>query len=156
MAMEGERRAEAQRRLGFAQRKSGDLDAAIKSLGDSITTSPTAIAHSDRGTAYLLKGDYADAIVEFDASIKLDAKNGEAWNNRAWAYYKAGDNRKALDDANQAVKLSATQAFVWDTRGHIHEAMGARTSAELDFQKAVSIDPQLASAQSALRRLTGR
>ena len=156
MAMEGERRAEAQRRLGFAQRKNGELDAALKSLADSITTFPTAIAHSDRGTAYLLKGDYPNALIDFDAAIRLDAKNGEAWNNRAWAYYKLGDNRKALDDANQAVKLSADQAFGWDTRGHVHEAMGARKSAELDFQKAVSIDPQLSSAQSALRRLTGR
>lgn len=156
MAMEGAARAEAQRRLGFAQRKSGDLDAALKSLSDSIATVPTAIAHSDRGTAYLLKGDYPNALADYDVSIKLDAKNGEAWNNRAWTHYKAGDNRKALDDANQAVKLSANEAFVWDTRGHIHEAMGARKSAELDFQKALSIDPKLTSAQSALRRLTGR
>lgn len=156
MGMEGASRAEAQRRLGYAQRKSGDLDAALRSLSDSVETAPTAIAYSDRGTAYLLKGDYAKALSDYDEAIRLDSRNGEAWNNRAWTYYKSGDNRKALDDANQAVKLSAGQAFVWDTRGHIHEAMGSRKSAELDFQKALSIDPELSSAQSALKRITGR
>lgn len=156
MGMEGSSRAEAQRRLGYAQRKSGDLDAALRSLSDSVETAPTAIAYSDRGTAYLLKGDYTKALSDYDEAIRLDSRNGEAWNNRAWTYYKSGDNRKALDDANQAVKLSAGQAFVWDTRGHIHEAMGARKSAELDFQKALSIDPELSSAQSALKRITGR
>lgn len=156
MGMEGASRAEAQRRLGFAQRKSGDLDAALRSLSDSVETTPTAIAYSDRGTAYLLKGEYAKALADYDDAIRLDSRNGEAWNNRAWTHYKSGDNRKALDDANQAVKLSGGQAFVWDTRGHIHEAMGARKSAELDFQKALSIDPELSSAQSALKRITGR
>lgn len=156
MAMEGASRAEAQRRLGFAQRKSGDLNAALKSLSDSVETAPTAIAYSDRGTAYLLKGEYVSALADYDAAIKLDGRNGEAWNNRAWTHYKAGDNRKALEDANQAVRLSGNKAFVWDTRGHIHEALGSRKSAELDFEKALSIDPELASSQSALRRLTGK
>nr|HPG89980.1 tetratricopeptide repeat protein [Hyphomicrobium sp.] len=156
MAMEGESRAEAQRRLGYAQRKSGDIDGAIKSLTASIETSPTTLAHNDRGTAYVLKGDYAGALSDYDAAIKLDGKNGEAWNNRAWTYYKLGQARNALDDANMAVKLIGNEAYVWDTRGHIHEALGSRKSAESDFLKAVSIDPELKTSQVALKRLTGR
>lgn len=155
-AIDAEGRSEAQRRLGLAQRKNGDLDLAIASLGDSIQSHATATAYADRATAYLLKGDFATAIADYDEAIKRDANNGESWNNRAWTHYKMGAHKKALADANQAVKLIGDKAYVWDTRGHINEALGERAAAEADFLKALTIDPGLASSKSGVKRLTGR
>ncbi|MEQ1651880.1 MAG: hypothetical protein ABL897_05275, partial [Hyphomicrobium sp.] len=137
-------------------RKDGDLDGALTALTGSVQTLASSAAYNDRGTAHLIKGDLVSATADYDEAIKLDAKNGEALNNRAWAHYKSGAHAKALEDANKAVTLINDKAYAWDTRGHIHEALGARKAAEGDFLKALSLDPELASSQSALKRLTGR
>ena len=154
--LSGDGLATAQSRLGYALRKSGDLDGAIASLSQSIATSATAMAYNDRGIAYLLKGQFESALADYDDAIKLDGKNGEALNNRAWTYYKTSQNQKALTDADKAVGLIGDKAYVWDTRGHIHEALGNRKAAEADFVKALSLDAELSSSRIALKRLTGR
>ncbi len=155
-SLSGEGLATAQSRLGYALRKSGDLDGAIASLSQSITTSPTASAYNDRGIAHLLKGQFETALADYNEAIKLDSKNGDALNNRAWTYYKTSQNQKALADADKAVSLIGDKAYVWDTRGHIHEALGDRKAAEADFVKALSLDAELSSSREALKRLTGR
>ncbi len=155
-SLSGESLATAQSRLGFALRKSGDLDGAIAALSQSITSSATAVAYNDRGIAYLLKGQFENALADYNEAIKIDGKNGEALNNRAWTYYKTSQNQKALIDADKAVSLIGDKAYVWDTRGHINEALGDRKAAEADFVKALSLDTQLSSSRAALKRLTGR
>ncbi len=154
--LSGDALATAQSRLGYALRKSGDVDGAIASLSDAISTSATATAYNDRGIAYLLKGQFESALADYDAAIKIDNKNGEALNNRAWTYYKISQNEKALSDADKAVSLIGDKAYVWDTRGHIHEALGDRKAAEADFVKALSLDAELSTSRLALKRLTGR
>jgi class 3 adenylate cyclase/Flp pilus assembly protein TadD len=155
-SLSGEGLATAQSRLGYALRKTGDLDGAIASLSQSITTSPKASAYNDRGIAHLLKGEFEPALADYSEAIKLDGKNGDALNNRAWTYYKTSQNQKALADADKAVSLIGDKAYVWDTRGHIHEALGDRKAAEADFVKALSLDGELSSSRDALKRLTGR
>jgi Flp pilus assembly protein TadD len=155
-ALSGADLARAEWRLGYTIRKSGDLDGAITSLSDSVKTLATAEAHNDRGIAYLLKGDFDNALADYNEAIKLDDKNGEAWNNRAWTYYKTGQNQKARADADKAVSLIGDKAaYVWDTRGHINEALGDRKAAEADFVKAISLDPKLTASRDGLKRLTG-
>lgn len=155
-AITGDDLALAQRRFGYALRKKGKLDDAITALNASIATAATSAAHNDRGIAYLLKGQFAEALTDFDEAVRRDAKNGDAWNNRAWTYFKTSRNKEALADADKAVNLVGSKAYVWDTRGHIHEAVGDRRSAEADFVKALSLEPDLASSRAALKRITGR
>ena len=155
-SLSGEGLATAQSRLGFALRKSGDLDGAIASLSESIATAATTSAYNDRGISYLLKGQFDSALADYNEAIKLDGKNGDALNNRAWTYYKTSQNQKALADADKAVSLIGDKAYAWDTRGHIHEALGDRKAAEADFVKALSLDAELSSSRDALKRLTGR
>ena len=146
----------AQRRLGYALRKKGDLAGALTALNASVATSPTSAGHNDRGIAYLLKGQFPEALTDFNDAVRLDAKNGDAWNNRAWTYFKTSRPKEALADADKAVSLIGSKGYVWDTRGHIQEALGERKAAEADFVKALSLEPELASSRAALKRLTGR
>ncbi|NOT71712.1 MAG: tetratricopeptide repeat protein [Hyphomicrobium sp.] len=155
-AMTGEDLALAQRRFGYALRKKGLLDDAITALNASIATAASSAAHNDRGVAYLLKGQFAQALTDFDEAVRRDGKNGDAWNNRAWTYFKTSRNAEALADADKAVALISGKAYVWDTRGHIHEAAGDRKAAEADFVQALSLEPGLATSRAALKRLTGR
>lgn len=155
-AITGSDLALAQRRLGYALRKKGDLDGALTALNASIATEPSSAAYNDRGITYLLKAQYPDALANFDDAIRLDAKSGDALNNRAWTYFKTSRIKEALSDADKAVTLIGSKAYVWDTRGHIQEALGERKAAEADFIKALSLDPELVSSRTALKRVTGR
>jgi class 3 adenylate cyclase/Flp pilus assembly protein TadD len=155
-AVQGEDLALAQRKLGYAQRKSGENDAAIGSFSDSIKTFATADAFNNRGVTYFLKGQFKEAIADYDEAIRLDANFGDALNNRAWTHYKSGRTKDALADADKAISVSGDKAFVWDTRGHIYEALGNLKSATTDFEKALSLDPNLQSSKTGLKRVTGR
>jgi class 3 adenylate cyclase/tetratricopeptide (TPR) repeat protein len=155
-AAQGEDLALAQRRLGYAQRKNGENDAAIGSFSDSIKTFATADAFNNRGVTYFLKGQFKEAIADYDEAIRLDANFGDALNNRAWTNYKAGHTKDALADVDKAISASGDKAFVWDTRGHIYEALGNLKSATADFEKALSLDPDLQSSKAGLKRVAGR
>jgi class 3 adenylate cyclase/Flp pilus assembly protein TadD len=155
-AVQGEDLALAQRKLGYAQRKNGETDAAIGSFSDSIKTFATADAFNNRGVTYFLKGQFKEAIADYDEAIRLDANFGDALNNRAWTYYKSGRTKDALADADKAVSVNGDKAFVWDTRGHIYEALGNLKSATTDFEKALSLDPELQSSKAGLKRAAGR
>ncbi len=148
--------ARAQRNLGYAQRKNGDMSAALNSFNNSIATLATADAYNNRGITYFLNGKLSDAIADYNEAIRLDANLADAWNNRAWTYYKSGRLKDALADADKAVSLDGGKAYVWDTRAHIHEALGDLKSATADFEKSLSIDPGLASSKSGLKRVSGR
>lgn len=155
-ASQGEDLALAQRRLGYAQRKNGENDASIGSFSDSIKTFATADAFNNRGVTYFLKGQFKEAIADYDEAIRLDANFGDALNNRAWTYYKSGRTKDAVADADKAVSVSGDKAFVWDTRAHIYEALGNLKSATADFEKALSLDPNLQSSKTGLKRVAGR
>lgn len=156
LSVTGDDLAKAQRRLGYALRKRGDVDAALVALGDSLKTAPSAAGHNDRGITYLLKGQFNEALADFNDATRLDTKLGDAWNNRAWTLFKLNRHKDALADANKAVDLIADKAYVWDTRGHIHEALADRKAAEGDFIKALSLDTDLATSRAGLKRVTGR
>jgi class 3 adenylate cyclase/Tfp pilus assembly protein PilF len=140
-------------KLGRALRDKGEPDQAIESYDRSIALKPTADAYNHRGIAYFDKSDYAKAIDDYTAALKLSPSLAEAINNRAWTYYKTGDLNAALQDANRAVSLDGTKSYIWDTRGHIHEARGSKTAAISDYKKALTLDASAESSAEGLRRL---
>jgi class 3 adenylate cyclase/Tfp pilus assembly protein PilF len=152
----GEDLALAHRKLGYAQRKHGEPEAALASFSESIKAFPTADAFNNRGVTYFLNGQFKEAIADYDEAIRLDANSGDAWNNRAWTNYKSGRPKDALADADKAVSVTGDKAYVWDTRGHIYEALGNLKSATADFEKALSLDPNLDSSKAGLKRVAGK
>jgi tetratricopeptide (TPR) repeat protein len=74
---------------GEAYREKGDLDSAIKDLGDSIELdNKNANAYFGRGTALRAKGKLDDAIADFEQAIKLDNRNPTYYSTRSHAYYE--------------------------------------------------------------------
>jgi tetratricopeptide (TPR) repeat protein len=149
----GDELAEIQTLNGRALRDRHELDKALEALTASIALNPTPAAYSLRGTVYYDKGSWEQAISDYSEAIRLDATNGEAFNNRAWTYYRTGRSEKALTDADAAVRLLGKQSYVWDTRGHIHAALGNREAAISDFRAALAIDPNSADSQAGLSKL---
>jgi tetratricopeptide (TPR) repeat protein len=73
---------------GEAYREKGDLDNAIKDLGESIDLDgKNAAVFFSRATALRAKGGQADAaIADYDQAIRLDGKNPSYYSTRSHAY----------------------------------------------------------------------
>jgi tetratricopeptide (TPR) repeat protein len=63
------------------------------------------MAYSNRGNTFDDKKDYARAIADFDAAIKLEPHYATAFYNRANAKLNAGDKTGAIADYRQALAL---------------------------------------------------
>jgi hypothetical protein len=77
-------------------------------------------------------------------------------NNRAWQYHLLGMAAPGLRDANEALRLHPDFAAAYDTRGHLHRIAGNRNAAIADFNRALGLATNTATAESArdgLRRL---
>jgi tetratricopeptide (TPR) repeat protein len=72
-----------------------------------LTSNPrNAVAYSNRGGAYYLKGDYHRAMADFDQAIKLDPKLALAYYDRGYAYNNKGDHERAIADLDRAITLN--------------------------------------------------
>ena len=61
------------------------------------------LAH--RGWAYLVSDSPRLALGDFDAAIKLDRADSDAYNGRGTAHVRLGDHRAAAADAREAIRL---------------------------------------------------
>jgi tetratricopeptide (TPR) repeat protein len=70
------------------------------------TPAALAIAHNNRGNAFIVKGDYERAIQDLDRSIKLNGTYAKPFNNRGVARLKKGEYDLAVEAFDEAVRLN--------------------------------------------------
>lgn len=58
---------------------------------------------SQRGIVFMEKGDYQQAIIDFNKLIEIEPLDHAAYNNRGEAYLKLGNYRQAKEDFNRAI-----------------------------------------------------
>ena len=63
------------------------------------------VDHSIKGYAYASKGQYDQAIADFNKTNELNPQSPEAYNNRTVAYYGLKEYDKALQDVQKAQGL---------------------------------------------------
>src|SRR5580692_10135027 len=133
---------------GMAYLFKGDLDRALTDFNKAVELDPTyAMALVDRGTAYDNKGDHAHAIVDFDAALKLDPKSPDALTGRCAARAEAGDDlQQALADCEQSLQIRGKDAGTLNSRGFAYLRLGRFDEALADYNAALKLNPQLASA----------
>jgi lipoprotein NlpI len=64
-----------------------------------------AVAHNNRGNAYIRRADYDSAIQDFDQSLRINPSYAKALNNRGVAYQKKGEHDRSIKDFDEAIKL---------------------------------------------------
>ena len=75
---------------GDAYREKGDLDNAIKDLGESLNLDgKNAAAYFSRATAFRSKGDLDNALADFDQAIKADPRNPSYYSTRSHVLSKS-------------------------------------------------------------------
>jgi tetratricopeptide (TPR) repeat protein len=62
-------------------------------------------AYNNRGVAYVLIGQYDQAISDYTKAIEINPEFARAYNNRGVAYYFKGKYKKAWVDVSKAQSL---------------------------------------------------
>ena len=124
------------------------LDLAIRDLDAAIAIDRNnPVAFFNRGYARFAKAEYAQAIADYTSAIELEQNFGLAYNNRGLARAIAGqDLRLALADGDMALKLMPVNLDVRDTRGFIFLKLGDPALALNEYENALQIDPNRATA----------
>jgi tetratricopeptide (TPR) repeat protein len=94
-----------------------------------MTVHRLAQFHRLRGNTRLKQGDYAGALADLDAALRLDPQLADAYRHRSAARLLAGDLAGAEEDAKQAVALRPGV--------EAHAQCGAVFQCEQDFAAAV-------------------
>lgn len=131
----------------------GDYDKAVELFTRAIDSrelsrSDAAAAHSKRGDAYQGKSDFSRAIADYDAAIRLDPGNDEAFSSRGDAYAATGDYDRAIADYDGAIRVKRDNPDAYLGRGAARFVLGQFAPAIADLRRSVRLDP--ANAYAAL------
>jgi len=111
--------------------------------GNADNPKVSAIAHSNRGNAYIRKGEYAQAIKDYDEAIKLMPNFANAFNNRGVAYQKMVDYDRAIQDFDAAINIDPNYASAFANRAETYQKMGDYPNALKDLDEAIRLQPTL-------------
>jgi tetratricopeptide (TPR) repeat protein len=82
------------------------LDRAIDDLKDAVTLDPTSKSNANAlGEAYLLNGQYQDAVASFERTIELDSSYAAPYDGLCSTYRMLG----RLDEARKYAELAAVR-----------------------------------------------
>ena len=115
-----------------------------KGLADSGVV--TAEEYLARGIEYYNKGNFDQAMSDFNKAIKLKAAYTRAYMYRGLAYVAKNDLDKAIDDYNKALTLEPKNEEAYYIRGIAYSGKKDIDKAIADYNKAIELNPQYVQA----------
>lgn len=124
-----------------------DFDRTIE-LDKDNAAGLAVLAWTLKAGQHLAKNDFAAAITDYDAAIKLNPKLAGLYVDRGTAWLSKGDESKALSDYDQAIEINKTGEFAvraWTLKATLHAGKGEPDKAISDIDEALKADPQRAA-----------
>jgi tetratricopeptide (TPR) repeat protein len=109
----------------------GDLDRAIATELDP----KQALAYSNRGFVYMSKGEYDQALAEYNRAVEFDPHFANPYRDRAELKRKMGKLVESLANAEQVRSRTIRAPASW-----------RRDEATAEYHKALAIEPDLQSS----------
>jgi tetratricopeptide (TPR) repeat protein len=97
--------------------------AIIKDVIERKIKTETAI-HFFKGTSYAYKGQYDQAISDYNKAIEINLMNAIAYNNRGLVYDKKGQYDQAISYYNKAIEINPKNAEAYYNRGLAYDKKG--------------------------------
>jgi tetratricopeptide (TPR) repeat protein len=124
---------------------------AITKLTDIIAKQPTcAMCYVHLGDVYARQKDYPKSEEAFKKALELDPSSADAYDRLAVVYNAQGRMDQAAEAAAKAAEIhgaagggNATSAF---NAGAILVNSGKSAEAQVQFQRAIRLDPSMAEA----------
>lgn len=130
-----------------------NCDSALEN--EVLDSKDRAGTYINRGVMYLRLGDLMQARKDFDESIKVDDKIGEAWINRGAVSVAEKRYADGLSDINRGLQLGViSPEKAYYNRALAYEGLDDAKSAYLDYQQALTIKPDWQLPQQQLLRFT--
>jgi tetratricopeptide (TPR) repeat protein len=111
-----------------------------------INRSGAGYADFNRGNEAKNRGNYDQAIADYDAAIQKDPNNAVAWHWRGYLYEEKKDWDRAIVDLNQAIRLDPNYAKAYLNRGTAYYYKKDNDRAIADYTQAIRLDPNYAMA----------
>ncbi len=102
----------------------------------------------NRGVILNRRGDYNEALVDFNAAIEIDSEIAEAYLNRGNTWFFAGRHDDAMADYEKSLALGISKPWAaWYNIGLIHDAKKEPEKAQEAYRKSLEFNPDFALAQ---------
>jgi tetratricopeptide (TPR) repeat protein len=143
---------------GWAAYQRGDFEETIRLFTRALkaedftkddrtkAASVLAGAYNDRGFSKMNRGDYAEAIADFDAAIRFMPDLAMAYDNRGIAYARMGQFEKAIADYDAALRLQPGYLLAYNNRCAAYLDTRQYEKALDDCDAALRLKPDFAPA----------
>jgi tetratricopeptide (TPR) repeat protein len=111
----------------------------------------------NRGILYLRRRDVTRADADFDAALRIDPNQAEAWLDKAIVRAQFGKSSDALPHVTKALQAGTRKpALAYFVRAMIYEDSGNLRAAYADLQRAHQLDPNWSEPTIELKRFKVR
>jgi Flp pilus assembly protein TadD len=125
-------------------------DRALAAALTHLRVEPSAEAHLAVGELYRSHGVLDSAYKHFNAAVRLDPRNAEAYEGLARTWRDWGLPALALSDASRARFYASASASVQNTLGTIFQALGRPRDARQAYERALALESHATYAMSNL------
>jgi tetratricopeptide (TPR) repeat protein len=109
----------------------------------------------NRGVIYMNRGDFNGARDDFNRAIQVDPDIGEAWVNRGAIDILDKRFKDGISDIDKGLSLGTQEpAKAYYNRGVAYESIDDEKSAYLDYQQALTLEPNWDLPKQELLRFT--
>jgi len=129
---------------------------AISIVSVSFSTSIAntgADAHFQEGVNYINKGDYKEAIEEFNKTLNIDPKYIDAYCGIGIAYINQKKYKEAIEALERAISLDSEKAIAYYLLGMAYEQIMSYGKAITAWNKFLALSPEGKSAERVKRHL---
>jgi Flp pilus assembly protein TadD len=115
----------------------------VSNLWELWTKAPDDKAQQllNSGMSRMREGDLRNAEAELTKLINYCPNYSEGYNQRAFTRYLAFDFENALTDLIKALELRPRHLGALSGKGLTHKALGQEPEAEIEFRKALALNP---------------
>lgn len=134
------------------------LDACSRALTEeALTPQDRAATHVNRGILLLRRANLNQADADFDAALRLNPQEPEAWLNKAILNARYRKSADAMPYVAKALENGTHRpAIAYFVRAMANEDSGKIGAAYQDFQRARTLDPKWAEPALELQRFQVR
>lgn len=110
---------------------------------EGLTRDDRVATHVNRGILRANRKDVTGAMEDYDAALKIDPEEPEAWLNKGFAYLRVADTARALPMFDGAVARGTREpAIAYYGRALAHEEAGNARAAYADYVRARDLAPR--------------